>query len=64
MFNVVTLVKGDEQYVLVFAGNEVACISQLSRWAISDELSFTWYDAAVLSRKVREICRKNKGIGV
>lgn len=52
--NVVALVKGPERYVFLyddFSRDEM--LKALGRFADEDELSFTWYDAAVLSQKVR-----------
>ena len=52
--NVVALVKGSERYVFLyddFSRDEM--LKALGRFADEDELSFTWYDAAVLSQKVR-----------
>jgi len=52
--NVVALVKGPERYVFLyddFSRDEM--LKALGRFADEDKLSFTWYDAAVLSQKVR-----------
>ena len=52
--NVVALVKVSERYVFLyddFSRDEM--LKALGRFADEDELSFTWYDAAVLSQKVR-----------
>ena len=51
---VLALVKGDEQYVfLYYDGQRSDVLRMLGRFAANKELSFTWYDAAVLSQKVR-----------
>jgi len=56
--NVAALVKGNERYVFLWTD---ACRAEvlrtLGRFASNPELSFTWYDAAVLSRRVREAAR-------
>jgi len=53
--NVLALVKGNERYVFLFDDdNRVEMLRQLGRFAANPELSFTWYDAAVMSQKVRE----------
>ncbi|MEM8678634.1 MAG: hypothetical protein AAGF97_04670 [Planctomycetota bacterium] len=53
--NVLALVKGDERYVFLYDDNNRAeTLRTLGRYASNPELSFTWYDAAVLSQKVRQ----------
>lgn len=54
--NVVALVRGDEQYVFVFdERRRTELLRLLGRYAADPELSFSWYDAAVLSQKIREM---------
>jgi len=54
--NVLALVKGEEQYLFLFDdSNRVETLRLLGRYAADPELSFSWYDAAVLSQKVREM---------
>jgi len=49
------LCKGRERYAFVWTDENLAeVLRQFGRWASDPELSFTWYDAAVLSKKVRE----------
>ncbi len=53
--NVVALVKGKERYVFLYADDQrQEAIRTLGRFASNPELSFTWYDAAVLSQKIRQ----------
>lgn len=53
--NILTLVKGDERYVFMYRdGQETEVLRALRRSACNPELSFNWYDAVVLSDKVRE----------
>jgi hypothetical protein len=53
-YNIQALVKGDEKYILVFDDASVAeAMRQLGRWACEPLLSFTWHDAAVLSKRIR-----------
>jgi|TARA_B100001971_G_C18186270_1_gene535827 hypothetical protein len=48
--NVLALVKGDERYIFLFNdNNKNECLVTLGKYANNPELSFTWYDAAVLS---------------
>jgi hypothetical protein len=54
--NVVALVKGEERYIFLFNdGQKSATLRTLGRYASNSKLSFSWYDAAVLSQKVRNI---------
>lgn len=53
--NVLALVKGEERYVFLFDDdNRVETLRQIGRYAANPELSFTWYDAAVMSQKIRQ----------
>lgn len=52
--NVLALVRGEERYILLFTdGQKTEALRTLGRWASDPELSFTWYNAAVLSQKIR-----------
>ncbi|MEZ6100810.1 MAG: hypothetical protein R3E01_17865 [Pirellulaceae bacterium] len=56
--NVLALVKGPERYIFLFDDSKRAeTLRTLGRFASNPELSFTWYDAAVLSQKVRQGAR-------
>jgi len=53
--NVLALVKGEERYVFLYDDTSRAeALRVLGRFASNPELSFTWYDAAVLSQKIRQ----------
>ena len=53
--NVLALVKGEERYVFLYDDTSRAeTLRTLGRFASDPELSMTWYDAAVLSQKVRQ----------
>lgn len=53
--NVLALVKGAERYIFLYDDSHRAeALRALGRFASNPELSFTWYDAAVLSQKVRQ----------
>jgi hypothetical protein len=57
--NVLALVKGEERYVFLYDdNNRAATLRTLGRYASNPELSFTWYDAAVLSQKIRQTARQ------
>jgi hypothetical protein len=52
--SVLALVKGDERYVFLYdEENRGEVLRTLGRYASNSKLSFSWYDAAVLSQKVR-----------
>jgi len=54
--NVIALVKDGERYVFLYDDQSTAQLLQtLGRYAADPELNFTWYDAAVLSQKVRRL---------
>jgi hypothetical protein len=54
--NVVALIKGEEKYIFLFDDkNRAETLRTLGRYASNPELSFSWYDAAVLSQKIRKI---------
>jgi hypothetical protein len=53
--NVIALVKGGERYVFLYdddSRDEV--LAALGRHAANPDLSFSWYDAAVLGQMVRQ----------
>lgn len=51
----VALIKGDERYLFVFDDTqEPEVLRVFGRFASNPALSFTWYDAALLSQKVHE----------
>ncbi len=53
--NVLALVKGNERYIFLFDdASRAEALRTLGRYASNPELSFSWYDAAVLSQKIRQ----------
>lgn len=51
---VLALVKGDQKFVFLFDDRSSrSLLETFGRYAADPELDFTWYDAAVLSEKVR-----------
>jgi len=57
--NVLALVKDSERYVFLYDDKSPNDLLQiLGQYAADPELSFTWYDAAVLSQKVRRLRRE------
>ncbi|NQT36067.1 MAG: hypothetical protein HQ581_01180 [Planctomycetes bacterium] len=51
--NVICLVRGSERYVWLYE-RRGDVLRAFGRAASNPELSLTWYDAAVLSQKVRQ----------
>lgn len=59
--NVVALVKESERYIFLYDDESPAELLQtLGQYAADPELSFTWYDAAILSQKVRRLTRQRQ----
>ena len=59
--NVLALVKGAERYVFLYDDSSHAeTLRVLGRYASNPELSFTWYDAAVLSQRIRQETKAKK----
>ena len=57
--NVLALVKGSERYVFLYDDlSRAETLRVLGRYASNPDLSFTWYDAAVLSQRIRQESRK------
>jgi hypothetical protein len=57
--NVVALVKDAERYIFLYDHESAPALMQtLGRFAGDPELNFSWYDAAVLSQKVRRLNRE------
>jgi hypothetical protein len=59
--NVLALVKDDERYIFLYDDESPqALLQQIGRFAADPELSFSWYDAAVLSQKVRRLTQQRR----
>ena len=59
--NVLALVKGKERYIFLYDdAHRADTLRMLGRHASNPELSFSWYDAAVLSQKIRQEERKQR----
>ena len=53
--NVLALVKGEERYIFLYDDERRSeALRTLGRFASNPELSFSWYDAAVLSQRIRQ----------
>ena len=54
--NVLALVKEGERFIFLYDDESSATLLQtFGRFAADKELSFSWYDAAVLSQKLRQL---------
>jgi hypothetical protein len=59
--NVLALVKGSERYIFLFDDEHRGeALRTLGRFASNPDLSFTWYDAAVLSQKIRQTADRSR----
>ena len=57
--NVLALVKGRERYIFLYDdANRAETLRTLGRFASNPSISFTWYDAAVLSQRIRQESRQ------
>jgi hypothetical protein len=53
--NVLALVKGEERYIFLYDDERRSeALRTLGKFASNPELSFSWYDAAVLSQRIRQ----------
>lgn len=53
--NVLALVKGEEKFIFLYDdANRTETLRTLGRFAADPELDFSWYDAAVLSKRIRD----------
>lgn len=52
--NVLAFIKGEERYLFLYKDETRSeTLKTLGRFASNPDLSFSWYDAAVLSQRVR-----------
>jgi hypothetical protein len=57
--NVLALVKGEERYIFLFDDEHRSeALRTLGKFASNPELSFSWYDAAVLSQRIRQVAQE------
>jgi hypothetical protein len=54
--NVLALVRDGQKYVFLYDDNSIETVlAQLAEFADDPELDFTWYDAAMLTERVRQL---------
>lgn len=53
--NITGLVKGDERWLFIWTeDNRANVLRTLGRFASNPDLAFNWYDAALLSQRIRQ----------
>jgi hypothetical protein len=53
--NVLVMVKGEERFIFLYEDERRAeTLRMLGRFAADPDINFSWYDAAVLSQKIRQ----------
>lgn len=58
--NVLALVKNGERFVFLYDDESASQLLQtFGKYAADPELDFSWYDAAVMSQRVRALQREN-----
>jgi len=59
--NVLALVRDEHRYVFLYDDRSIQTVlGRLSASASDPELDFTWYDAAVLSQRVRKMAEQRQ----
>jgi hypothetical protein len=54
--NVLALVRGEERYVFLYDDSSAEqLLRTLGQYAADPELSFSWYDAAVMSQRIAQM---------
>jgi len=57
--NVICLAKGSERYIWLYTDAQRAnTLRSVGNFASRDELSLTWFDAAVLSQTIRQTANR------
>lgn len=61
------LIKGEERYIFAYYPDDQdsrsECLRTLGKFASNPDLSFSWYDAAVLSKRIRDEHLASQGQG-
>lgn len=58
--NVLALVKNGERFVFLYDDESASALLQtFGKYAADPELDFSWYDAAVMSQRVRALQRQH-----
>jgi hypothetical protein len=63
--NILVLAKGSERYVFFYDdASRAELLRTLGRFASNPELSFDWFDAATLSKKIRAAREESDETGI
>ncbi len=58
--NVLVMVKGEERFIFLYEDERRAeTLRMLGKFAADPDINFSWYDAAVLSQKIRQATPSN-----
>lgn len=61
--NVLAMIKGEERYIFLYnEQNRIEMLRTLGRYAADPELNFSWYDAAIMSKKIRELAYEDQNL--
>lgn len=61
--NVIALVRDEHRFVFVYDDHSIdTLLVTLSQYAEDPELEFSWYDAAKLSQRVREMLAQQESL--
>ena len=59
--NVLALVRDEHRFVFLYDDNSIdTVLATLSEYANDPELEFTWYDAAMLAQRIRQMIEKHQ----
>ncbi|MDZ4684975.1 MAG: hypothetical protein SH850_07765 [Planctomycetaceae bacterium] len=63
--NVLALVRGEERYVFLYDDNSAdQLLRTLGEYAADPELTFSWYDAAVMSQRIAQLRQDSPPVSV
>jgi hypothetical protein len=63
--NVLALVRGEERYVFLYDDHSAdQLLRTLGEYASDPELSFSWYDAAVMSQRISQLRQHSPQVDV
>jgi len=52
--NVTCLIRGEQKYIFLYDDSNVSqAIQMAGKWAADQDLAFSWYDAALVSQRIR-----------
>jgi len=61
--NVLALVRGEERYVFLYDDDSAdQLLRTLGQYAADPELSFSWYDAAVMSQRIARLREQSPSV--